>query len=179
MNKNKALKEKAKKGRKKMSEAVTEPVVEKERPADDVKLEIYPSEDGQSLSLSVRAPILAEIVRKMAPGNYRKEEYAKLYEPLFVPLAQDATRVVTRPAICKATKNFAPATDFDWEQPPRPILISNPDKLAEGYTISIKLEKPVPPEVLRRWGKQFMDGCSDIIQNARPFKMSWVMERVQ
>lgn len=174
-----------KKARKKMSETAAAPtpatpevIKEKVDLKNDVRLEISGAGDGQTLNIFIKAPILAGIIRKMSVGNYPAESYAEVYKPLLVPLEQDKRRVVTRPAICKATKNFSPQTDFTWEDLPRPALLMNPDKLEEGYTLAVKVDKPVPPDVIRKWGKAFMDGCADIIQNARPFKMAWVMSEV-
>lgn len=165
-----------------MSEITTpeaEVLKEKVDLKNDVRLEISSPGDAQTLIITIRAPILAEVIRKMAPGNYLKENYAEVYKPILVPLEADPKRVVTRPAICKATKNFEPATDFQWEALPRPVLLCNPDMLAAGFSITTKVDKPVPPDVIRKWGKAFMDGCGDIIQNARPFRMAWVMQEVK
>lgn len=175
-----------KRKRRKMSEtpapAGPEVVKEKVDLKNDLRLEIMRAEDGNTLSIYIRAPVLADIIRKMAPGNYRTDEYAAIYKPVLATLVDPATgkevsgRCITRPAITKATKLFVSGTDFLWEEPPRAILVANPDKLAEGFTLTYKMEKPVSPDVMRRWGKNFIDGCADIISNSRPFKMSWVAE---
>jgi hypothetical protein len=169
--------------RKKKARPMSEPapitpevIKEKVDLKNDVRLEISGPGDGQTLHLFIKAPILAEVIRKMATGNYPLQHYADVYKPILL-LREDAKdRVVTRPAIARATKNFVGGTDFDWNEAPRTPLLANPDMLAEGFTLIVKQDKPVPPDILRRWGKQFMDGCADIIQNARAFKMSWVMQ---
>lgn len=140
------------------------------RSADDNvgKLEVY-----------IRHPMLAEVIRKMTPGNYVRTEYDKVYQSILLAHPESKTHVVTRPAIYVATKNFGKGVDFSWDQPPRGILLCNPDKLAEGYCLAVDIKTPVPPETLRRWGKQFVEGCNDIIAASRPFKMTWVMTEVK
>jgi hypothetical protein len=153
--------------------------VAKERVIDDtqLKLEISRGADAQSLSIFVQAPLLASVIRNMTPSNYAKDEYDKIYAPILKELAANKTRVITRAAIAKATRNFVAGTDFSWTEPPRAILLANPDALEEGYTLQYKVDTPVAQDQLRKWAKQFMDGCMDIISNARPFKMSWVMNK--
>lgn len=143
-----------------------------------VQLEITRPGDGQTLSIFIKAPVLAEIIRKMDPGNYVLAQFAEIYHPILVKHPEAKGRIVSRPAITRISKNFAAATDFSFAEPPRACLLHNPDLLATGYTLTYKVDAPVPPDTLRRWGKQFMEGCNDIISNARPFKMSWVMNQV-
>ncbi len=142
---------------------------------NQITLDISRGADSQSLDIYIRAPILAEIVRKMAPGNFAIAEYAEPYKAILMPLEGKKDRCVTRPAVTKITNNFAKGADWSWEAP-RAVLIYNPDKLAAGYTINIKLDAPITHSDLKKWGDKFRDGCKDIIANARPFKMSWWMD---
>lgn len=147
---------------------------------NDIQMQIARTEDGQSLSVFIRAPVLADVIRKMTTGNYRKDAYATVYTPILQDIVEsEGKNVITRPAITKITRLFVSGTDFLWEEAPRAILLANPDKLAEGYTITYKVDKPVPPDVVKKWGKQFMDGCHEILANARPFKMNWVMSETR
>lgn len=172
-----------------MSEPATTPDVptpevikEKVDVKNDLRLEISRSEDGQALAIYVRAPLLASVVRKMAPGNYRIGDYAPIFKPILAQLVDPSNgtpvpdRCVTRPAITKVTRNFRSTTDFSWEDLPPAIMVANPDKLEEGYTLNYKVDKPIPPDIIRKWAKGFMDGCADLIANARSFKMTWVAE---
>lgn len=141
---------------------------------NQIIMEISRPDDGQSVAIFIKAPLLAEIVRKMANGNYPKADYSPIYKDLLVPLEANKERIITKPAVAKITKNFVGGTDFDWAAP-RACLLYNADKLAEGFTLTYKVDQPVPPDVMRKWGKMLMDGCNDIIANARPFKMTWIM----
>lgn len=158
-------------------------VVDKVDVKNDVQLEIEGVGDGQSMTVYIRAPELAKIIRKMAMSNYPGDKYAEVYKPILMP-HPDAGKdpkykgsVVTRAAIAKTTKNFRGATDFSFEEAPTAILLANPDALEAGYKLTLKLDKPAPPEVLKKWGKQFIDGCGDIMTNARPFKFTWTMQQ--
>jgi|SRR6266436_2949910 len=133
--------------------------------------------DGQSLNIYIKAPVLAEVIRKMAPGNYVLAEYAEPFKPILMPLDGKKDRVVTRPAVTTITKLFSRGSDWSWETP-RAALVYNPDKLVEGFTINVKLDAPVAHDTLRKWGKMFNDGCKDIIASAKPFKMAWVLDEV-
>lgn len=176
------------KRRKKMSEDAAVPIpggpplpeilVEKQDVKNDLTFDVESTGDGASLVISVRAPLLAEVIAKMAPSNYEKAAYADVFKPILAELPQNPARVVTRAAICKATKNFRAGTDFDWNQPPPAIMLANPDALRKGYKLTVKIEAPVPPDTIKRFGKLFMEGCGDILTNARPFKMQWVMREV-
>jgi hypothetical protein len=143
-----------------------------------VRLTIKRPPDGQSLQMTIKSEVLADIVEKMTIGNAPKEHYDKIYASIFMthpdPEAVKNGRIATRPAIVKITKNFIGDPGFAWDTP-RSILIANPVKLREGFTLNFKVEQPVPPDTIRKWGKQFMDGCNDIISNARAFTMNWVM----
>lgn len=131
------------------------------------------------LEVYFRHPVLAEVVDKMAIGNYPKDQFDKVYSPCLLdhpnPKAKEQGRVVSRPAIYTATKNLVAGSDFDFSQPPRGVLISNPEALRKGFSIFIELKTPVPHDTLRKWGKLLMDGCADIIAASRPFTMQWVM----
>lgn len=148
-----------------------------------------PDNDASVLHIFLRAPVLAEVIRKFETGNHNKEDLAPIYAPVLLPLATlypegkngkmaPPNLIVTRPGIARVTSNFRAAADFSWTEKPCSILLANPDKLAEGFTLIYKVDAPVPLETIRKWGKWFMDGCKDILANARPFKMSWVMEEV-
>lgn len=154
------------------------PIIEKTDIKNDLQFEVESAGDGSSLTISVKAPLLADVIQKMAPSNYDKAAYAEVFKPILKELPQNAARVMTRAAICKATKNFRAGTDFDWEQAPPAIMLANPDALRDGYKLTVKIDKPVPPETIKKFGKQFMEGCGDILTNARPFKMQWVMREV-
>lgn len=136
-------------------------------------------ENGSTGKLVVffRHPVLADIIEKMAMGNYPTADFAPAYLPCLMahpdPKAKD--RSVSRPAIYLATKNFEAAADFSFSSAPRGVLVANPEKLRQGYSLVVELKTPVPHDTLRKWGKQLMDGCADIIAASRPFKMSWVM----
>lgn len=179
-----------KKGKKKMAEVAEIPAdvpaptpsgvplpVEKVDVKNDVSLEIEGQGDGLTLKISVRAPLLAEVIRKMAPGNYPRADYHESLRPIMMPLEANKERVVTRPAIAKTTKNFAGSTVLDMNEPPPAIMVANPDALVSGYTITLKLDKPCPPDLVKRWAKQFIDGCGDIMTAARPFKYTWYMQQ--
>jgi hypothetical protein len=129
------------------------------------------------LEIFFRHPVLADVVSKMAMGNYPMADFDKVYKPCLLefPDPKAKGRAVSRPAIYAATKNFEAAADFTFSAPPRGILIANPDALRNGFSLTIELQQPVPHDTLRKWGKQLMDGCSDIIAASRPFKMSWYM----
>lgn len=126
-----------------------------------------------------RHPVLADVVAKMAVANYPKADFDKVYKPILMdhpnPEAAKLGRAATRPAIYTATKNFEAAADFSFTAPPRGILIANPEALRSGFELIVELTAPIPHDTLRKWGKQLMDGCADIIAASRPFKMSWVM----
>lgn len=136
-------------------------------------------EQGSTGKLEVyfRHPVLADIVEKMAMGNYPTANFAPVYKPVLMdhPDPKAKGRSVSRPAIYAATKNFEAAEDFAFTSPPRGVLIANPTALREGYSLVIELKQPVPHDTLRKWGKQLMDGCADIIAASRPFKMAWTM----
>lgn len=129
------------------------------------------------LEIFFRHPVLADVIEKMAVGNYPIADFDKVYKPCLMdhPDPKAKGRAATRPPIYAATKNFEAAADFNFTSPPRGILIANPEALRRGYSLVIELQTPVPHDTLRKWGKQLMDGCSDIISASRPFKMAWVM----
>lgn len=130
------------------------------------------------LEIYFRHPVLADIIEKMAIGNYPTANFAAVYKPILMdhPNPQAKGRSVSRPAIYAATKNFEAAEDFSFSSAPRGVLISNPTALREGFSLVIELKAPVPHDTLRKWGKQLMDGCADIIAASRPFKMAWTMQ---
>lgn len=129
------------------------------------------------LEIYFRHPVLAEVVAKMAIGNYPTSEFAPIYKPILLahPDSRAKDRSVSRPAIYAASKNFEAAADFDFAKPPRGVLVANPDRLRDGFSLVVELKTPIAPDTLRKWGKQLMDGAADIIAASRPFKMSWVM----
>lgn len=163
--------------------AEAEVIKAREDRRNQVTMTITRPGDAQSLEIYIKAPVLAEIIRKMSPGSYTAADYDKVYKPILLPYpwkemgkpkpASDI--VITRPAVQKITPNFKGGTDFEWDYP-RACLLYNPDALTEGFKLTYKVDKPIAPDTLRKWGKMFMDGCNDIIANARPFKMSWVMD---
>lgn len=128
------------------------------------------------LVIFFRHPVLAEVISKMAMGNYPGADFDKIYKPALMPFPNPEAkgRVVSRPAIYAATKNLEAGTDFSFSSPPRGVLVANPEALRNGFELTIELTTPVPYDTLRKWGKQLMDGCSDIIHASRPFKMAWV-----
>lgn len=155
---------------------MTETLKDRIDKTNDIQLRIERSEDGQNLTIFIQAPALAAVVSKMTPGYYRREAYSPIYADILGVVADsDGKSVVTRPAVSKITRLFVTGTDFQWSESPRAILLANPEKLAAGFTLSYKLEAPVPPDLVKRWGKSFMDGCREIMVNAKPFRMSWVM----
>lgn len=129
------------------------------------------------LELYIRQPALADVIEKMAIGNYPAADFATVYKPCLMDHPNPAAkgRCVSRPAIYAATKNFEAATDFDFNRPPRGVLVANPRALRDGFSLFIEIKQPVPSDTLRKWGKQFNDGCADIIAASKPFRMSWVM----
>lgn len=137
------------------------------------------AENGSAGRLEVffRHPVLAEVIDKMAIGNYPTDQFDKVYKPCLLdhPDPKAKGRSVSRPAIYNATKNFVASADFDFTQPPRGVLIANPEALRNGFSLFIELKTPVPHDTLRKWGKMLMDGCADIISASRPFTMQWVM----
>lgn len=169
-------------------ETAGHPLISKGNEELAVNLTISRGEDS-SLHIFIQSKLVADIVRKMAPGNYERENVAEIYHPILAPILKadntpDTTeaakkRFRTRPAISKASTLFAQTTEFSFTDKPSTILLSNPDALEEGYTLIYKVEAPVPMDTLKRWGKNLMDGCTEIITNAKPFKMSWLMERVE
>ncbi len=160
--------------RKKMSEIEMTPELLKKGNGGVFEVRAPQGQGGGSLEIYIRHPVLAEIIKNMTPGNYKKDGYDKVYAPCFLTLPAATDRCITRPAIYGSTKNFVKGTDWSWDAP-RAILISNPEKLIQGFSLTIELKAPVPQDQLRRFGKMFMDGCSDIISAARPFKMTWNM----
>jgi hypothetical protein len=154
---------------------------------NEIILEITREVDASKLMIYIKAPILANVLRKFTPGNALEGDISPIYREILQPIYKDALigaasgrvtphRFVTRPSIAKITKNFMPKPDFDWGDKPSTILLANPDALEAGFTLIYKVEdKPVPPEHIRQWGESFFRGCNDIIANARPFKMAWVM----
>lgn len=162
-----------------MSEqANTETLISKGDIKNEGVLEIR-AENGSAGRLEVyfRHPVLAEVVSKMGMGNYPTEQFDKVYGPCLMPHPDPKAkgRSVSRPAIYNSTKNFVASADFDFSQPPRGVLIANPEALRTGFSLFIELKTPVPTDTLRKWGKQLMDGCADIIAASRPFTMQWVM----
>jgi hypothetical protein len=145
---------------------------------NQVTLSIIRPAQGQVLEVHVRAPVVARIVRSMAMSNYPVDKFEPIYKDILAihPMDKTGKTAITRAAISRATKNFEGGTDFGFDRAPRAILLANPDKLEEGYILTYKVETPVPPDQLRKWGKQFIDGCEDIVSSARPFRMQWVMD---
>ena len=145
----------------------------------NITLEISRPDGKQEYHIFIQAPKLAEIIAKMSPGNYALEEYTDIYKTILKPLEKEGKtvkdRVITYPAIARITKNFVAGTDFSWNEQPRSCLLYNPEKLREGFTLVYKITEPVLPDNLRKWGDMFVKGCKDIISNARPFKMSWIL----
>ena len=177
---------KKRKRRKSMSEvkaeaAAPEAEVLKERvdTNTDVELNISrPMNDSQTLLIYIRAPMVANIIRAMTTSNYEKAKYAPIYAPILKEIPESkGVYVQTKAAVPKASKNFVSGTDFSFTENPRAILLANPEALEQGYTLTYKVEQPVPMDTLKRWGKLFLDGCEEIITNAKPFKMSWVMTK--
>lgn len=171
---------------KKMSETEvgTPPQVVKEKvdPVSDVTLQITKPPEGQVLNIYIRAPQVAKVIRQMAKSNYPKEKFAPIYKDILMDLAEAVGKdvgklAVTRKAITTATKCFVSAADFSFTEAPRAILLANPDALEAGYTLTYKFDQPVPMDQLKKWGKAFMDGCKELIANARPFRMSWNMNK--
>lgn len=154
----------------------------KEVQTELVTLRIKRPSDGQTLSVFIKSPELANIVEKMVIGHAPKDDFDRIYKHILMehpnPEARNAGRVVTRPAISRITKNFIGDPGFAWDHP-RAILISNPEVLRSGFVLDFKVDQPVAPDSIRKWGKMFMDGCSDILANARPFVMNWVMEETE
>jgi hypothetical protein len=174
----------AKKRKKKMDEIVPpepptlDPDFKDKDKKNRVQLSIIRPPDGQVLEIHIRAPVVANIVRSMAESNYPAEKYDAIYKPILLT-KPDPTwkgRVATRAAISRCTRNIEGGVDFSFESKPRSILLANPDMLEAGYILTYKVTTPVPPDQIRRWGKEFMDGCADIIANARAFRMNWVMD---
>ncbi len=156
-----------------------EPAVVKEKvdQMNDVHCAIQrPPNDPSTLLIYIRSPTVARIVRSMTPSNYPKDKFAAIYQPILKELEQNKAHAVTRAAIAKATKNFVPGVDFSFAENPRSILLANPDALEAGYTLTYKVETPVAMEQIKKWVKLFMTGCDELIVNARPFKMSWIMD---
>ena len=131
------------------------------------------------LEIYFRHLVLADIVEKMAMSNYPRDNFDPVYKPILMdhpdPKAKAANRVVTRALIYAATKNFEAAEDFSFSSTPRGILIANPEALRAGYSLMVELKAPVPYDTLRKWGKQLIEGCSDIITASRPFRINWTM----
>lgn len=173
--------------RKKMTESITEVAKGGQDSKYRIHLLISRDEDTAKLKIFIKAPLVAEIIRKMTPGNYSKEGVSAVYKDLLMPILKPdgtpdpkaADNFVTRPAVKMATKKFVASSEFNWNEGPSTILLFNPDKLAEGYTITIKVDEPVAHDTLKTWGKNFMDGCKEIITNARPFQMHWVMDKTE
>jgi hypothetical protein len=133
------------------------------------------------LEIFFRHPVLAEVISKMSMGNYPMADFDKVYAPCLLeyPDPRAKGRAVSRPAIYAATKNIEGATDFDFTKPPRGVLVSNPEALRQGFSLIINIKQPVPNDTLRKWGKQLMDGCADIIAASKPFRMQWVMTETE
>lgn len=188
------MKKRATRKRKNMSEVKVEetnvppvPEIEKLDIKNDVYLNIEP--EGEDIIITLRAPKVAEIIQKMTAGNYQRSEMDKSLAPCMMdPVIPDniskekgaelvKTHFVTRPAISRITKNFAGATSIDFASTPPAALLYNWRALQStpGLVIRLKMEKPPAPELLRKWGKQVIDGIADIVSNARPFRMTWTM----
>lgn len=155
---------------------------EREDKVNQVTMRIIRPAAGNTLQLFIKSPVLADVVEKMTPGNAPRGDYDPIYKALLLdhpdPGAREKGRVLTRPAIARITKNFIGDPSWGWDHP-RSVLISNPDKLREGFTLEFKVDQPIPQDQLRRWGKMFMDGCFDIISNAKPFQMHWLMDETK
>lgn len=145
---------------------------------NQVTLEIARPPDGQSLSIFIKAPLVAEVIKSMTPSNYELAKYQPIYRPILKEVEGNPKLAITRAAIARATRNFVGGVDFSFSEPPRSILLANPEALIAGFTLVYKVESPVPYDLLKKWGKQFMLGCDEIITNAKPFRMSWVMNKM-
>lgn len=166
---------------------VTAPEIEKLDIKNDVYLNIEP--EGDDIVITLRAPKVAEIIQKMTAGNYQRAEMDKSLAPCLMDpiipetIAKDKaaelvkSHFATRPAIAKITKNFAGLTAIDFASTPPAALLYNWRALMStpGLVIRLRMEKPPAPELLRKWGKQVIDGIADIVSNARPFRMTWTM----
>lgn len=178
-----STKRKKKRGPRKMEETENPPEVVKEKVdlPNDVQMTITRPPGANVLNIYIRAPMVAKIVRQMANSNYEKAKYSPIYKGILQDYPEEAAvakgRVVTKKAITQATKNFVGGTDFSFAEAPRAILLANADILEQGYTLEYAVETPVPMDVIKKWGKQFMDGCKEIIAAAKPYKMSWVMNK--
>jgi hypothetical protein len=151
-------------------------LVMKKKNSGILEIRAYDGTTGK-LEIYFRHPLLAEVISKMTLGNYPIDQFDPVYKPILMEHPNPAAkgRAATRPAIYTTTKNFEAQPDFSFNSPPRGVLISNPHALREGFSLIVELKTPVPNDTLRKWGKQLMDGCTDIISASRPFKMSWVM----
>lgn len=179
-----AIKWKKKRGpRKTMPDESVQPEVVKEKVdlPNDVTLHITRPAAANVLNIYIRAPMVAKIVRQMANSNYEKAKYAPIYKDILQDYPEEAAvakgRVVTKKAITQATKNFVGGTDFSFKEAPRAILLANADALENGYTLTYTVDEPVPMEQIQKWGKQFMTGCKEIVAAAKPYKLSWVMNK--
>ena len=159
------------------TEAAAEPVKEKIDKVNDIKVSITRAAGGSALDIYIRAPEVAKVIRKMADSNYEAAKYADIYKPILKLHPQAKERAITKKAVTVATKKFGGGTDFSFTEPPRAILLANADALEEGYTLTYTLDAPVPMDQLKKWGKDFADGCKEIIASARPFKMTWVVDK--
>jgi hypothetical protein len=170
------------KRKKQMSEVPTPPIspdIAKGNVENQVTLEISRPPDGQTLKIFIKAPLVAKVVRNMTAGNYEKAKYAPIYAPILKEIEGNKAIVVTRPAIARTTTNIQGGTDFSFNEVPRSILLANPEALEAGYELIYKVDQPIAYDVLKRWGKQFMEGCNELIVNAKPFRMSWVMNKME
>lgn len=132
--------------------------------------------DGQTITIYLQHPVLADIIDKMTDGNAPADSYDPIFKPILRYWADQpahAQRVISKPAVSKITKNFVADPKWGWDAP-RGVLLYNAQALREGFTLTYKVDAPFAPDTARKWGKMFLDGCQDIISNARPFEMTWV-----
>lgn len=155
--------------------------------------------DGTTVHITLKAPKVAAVVRKMVVGNYLKSDIDKVFHPILqLPIYHGRekqpglseeehkkkeaeyhkTHCRTVPGISKATKCFdaQAAGQFSFDNLPPAVLLYNPDMLEAGYTLVVKLDKPTTDAALKKWGKSVIDGISEIIKAAKPFKMTWAAE---
>jgi len=158
-----------------MTETLPEDIKVREDHTNRITFKIYREADSQDIKIYLRAPLAAEIIEKMAQGNYDAASFDKVYTSILSLIPEKKSLAVTRPAIGKVTKNIVSAADWSWDAP-RAVLLANPAALRDGYTLTIKVTEPIVPDVMREWGSKLVRGLKDIVANARPFTMHWTMD---
>jgi alkylhydroperoxidase/carboxymuconolactone decarboxylase family protein YurZ len=144
-----------------------------------ITLRIKRSPDGTKLLLYFKAPVLADIVEKMATGYTNESNLDKTLKghlEEFKVKDKEGRFYKTRPALKAVTKHLAAIGNFSWDADPPTALLANPDKLRTGFEISHTPDKPVPPETVAAFGKKLFAAAREIITNAKPFTMTWVGE---